>query len=79
MRTTKEIINARNRGVLEMRELLGSKAYAFYVGTDPLAVYAWNDGTFTVTGLINEDFQTIEDLRECFENLYDEINKEDKE
>lgn len=75
-RTAKEMINARNRGALKMRDL-GRKAYDFYLATDPLTVFAWNDGTFSVTGFINEDFKSIEDLRECFENMYDEIAKED--
>lgn len=77
-RTTKEMINARTRGALKMRDLR-QKAYDFYSNTDPLTVFAWNDGTFSVVGLINEDFQTIEDLQECFENMYDEINKENQE
>ena len=54
-RTAKEIISARNRGALKMRDL-GNKAYDFYLATDPLTVFAWNDGTFSVVGLINEDF-----------------------
>lgn len=75
-RTAKEIISARNLGALKMRDL-GNKAYDFYSATDPLTVFAWDDGTFSAVGFIDEDFQSFEELQECFEDMYDEIAKGD--
>lgn len=63
----------KSQGELAARNL-SEKAQKLYDNTDPMTIYANNDGSFSVEScLFNDDFNTFEAMEKCFEEVYDEI------
>lgn len=76
MAYTTENIEAKRRGKLVVRDL-SPKAYEFYRNIDQLAILDYDDGTYSLKGFIDEDFDNFEDLNATLEELADQlINKE---
>lgn len=73
--TTKNI-EAKRRGELMARDL-SPKAYEFYRNTDPLAILDYDDGTYSLKGFIDEDFDNFEDLNAALEELADQFTTEE--
>lgn len=58
-------INAKKAGEIAVRNL-SEKAQAFYDSTDPLTVYAHEDGSFTVCGVFEAEAATLDELDALF-------------
>lgn len=57
---------------------LSDKAWRCYSDTEPLDIFEEDNGTYTMTGVIEQTGLTADEVNEWLEDLEDEISKQEE-